>query len=182
MGSADEVVAVVNERNEVVGSATRGQMRARGLWHRACYIFVFDSMGRLFVQRRTETKDVYPGYYDVAAGGVVQAGESYEESAERELEEELGIRSALTQLFDFSHEEGSNRVWGRAYACTHDGPVTLQEEEVAWGGFMPVDEILGLAEREPFTPDGLKALRRHLEERQTARGPGSAVPARQRGG
>ncbi len=45
----------------------------------------------LYVHRRTETKDVYPGYLDVCAGGVNAAGESYDTCAARELEEELGV-------------------------------------------------------------------------------------------
>ncbi|NIR17298.1 MAG: NUDIX domain-containing protein, partial [Desulfobacterales bacterium] len=69
--------------------------------HRATYILVFNSGGELYVQKRTQTKDVFPGYYDVAAGGVVLAGESYEEGAVRELLEELGIRGTpLEELFD----------------------------------------------------------------------------------
>jgi 8-oxo-dGTP pyrophosphatase MutT (NUDIX family) len=163
VSNADEIVSIVNERNEVIGSATRGRMRAQRLRHRACYVFVFDAAGRLFVQRRTATKDIYPGFHDVAAGGVVQAEESYEECAARELEEEMGIRgAALSPLFDFYYEDHGNRVWGRAYSCTHDGPVTLQKEEVASGDFLPLAEVLALAEREPFTPDGLCALRRYL--------------------
>jgi len=108
------------------------------------------------VQRRTATKDVYPGFYDVAAGGVVLAGETYEESAAREAEEEMGIRGApMEALFDFFHEDGGNRVWGRAFRCVWDGPVVLQPEEVEEGAFRPVAEILRLAETEPAPPTGL---------------------------
>ena len=61
-----------------------------------------EKIGDLYVQKRTLTKDVYPGYYDVATGGVLQAGETYEQSAERELAEELGIRNIpQVPLFDF---------------------------------------------------------------------------------
>lgn len=165
MGSPDEQVTVVDADNRVLGAVSRREMRARCLPHRATYVFVFNSRGELFLQRRTATKDVYPSHHDVAAGGVVLAGESYEESAARELEEELGVRGVpLVFRFDFYHEDGGNRVWGRVYTCLHDGPMTLQEEEVESGRFLPVAEVLALAEREPFTPDGLRALRRLLAE------------------
>ena len=45
--------------------------------HRSTYVLVFNSQGDLYVQKRTLTKDVFPGYFDVAAGGVVLAGETY---------------------------------------------------------------------------------------------------------
>ena len=87
MGAADEIVVIVDEGNNVVGSAPRRDMRARRLPHRSTYILVFNSQGELYVQKRTMSKDVFPGFYDVAAGGVVLTGETYEQGAERELEE-----------------------------------------------------------------------------------------------
>ena len=120
----------------------------------------------MFVQRRTKDKDIYPGYFDVAAGGVVQAGESYDESAQRELTEELGIRGVeLDPLFDFYHEEFGNRVWGRAYACTYDGNIVLQKEEIQSGAFFPITEIVEMIERRRFTPDGLYVFQRFLARR-----------------
>jgi 8-oxo-dGTP pyrophosphatase MutT (NUDIX family) len=119
------------------------------------------------VQKRTQTKDVFPGYYDIAAGGVVLAGESYELGAVRELEEELGIRETpLTSLFDFSYEDEYIRLWGRAFSCKYDGELVLQEEEVESGEFMRVDEVFRLAKTEQFTPDCLYVLQRYLEVRR----------------
>jgi 8-oxo-dGTP pyrophosphatase MutT (NUDIX family) len=139
-------------------------MRAGNLPHRATYILVFNSRGELYVQKRTERKDVFPGYYDVAAGGVILAEESYEEGAVRELEEELGIRDVpLTRLFDFSYKDESVKIWGAAFSCLYDGEVVLQQEEVESGAFLVVDEVFRLAETEPFTPDGLYVLRRYGE-------------------
>lgn len=159
-----EEVAIVDLENGLIGSAPRHEMRSRGLVHRAAYILVFNGREEIFVQERTRTKDIYPGYLDVATGGVVLAGETYEESAERELAEELGVRGIpLISHFDFFHQDGRNQVWGRVFSCRYDGPMTLQEEEVADGFFMPVDDVLSLAETRQFTPDGLLVLHRYLK-------------------
>lgn len=163
MPTTDEIVAIVDEKNNVVGAAPRSQMRAQGLPHRATYILVFNSRGDLYVQKRTLLKDIYPGYYDVAAGGVVLNEETYEECAKRELEEEMGIRRIpLTKLFDFYHEEGRNRVWGRVYRCIYDGDIVLQEEEVESGEFKSIDEVLQRGENERFTPDGIYVIKRYI--------------------
>ncbi|KPJ97874.1 MAG: NUDIX hydrolase [Desulfobacterales bacterium SG8_35] len=164
MNPHDEFVLIVDRDNNETGSAPRHEMRARGLPHRAAYILVFNSSKELFVQKRTMGKDIYPGYHDVAAGGVVLDGESYDESARRELEEELGIRDAvLTPHFTFFYEEGTNQVWGRVYSCIHDEEMTLQAEEIESGFFADPAQVLALSKTKKFTPDGIHVLKRYLE-------------------
>jgi isopentenyldiphosphate isomerase len=164
MGNQDELVAIVDERNKVVGAVPRQEMRAGRLLHRATYVLVFNSRGELYVQKRAASKDIFPSCYDVAAGGVVLSEESYEDGAVRELEEELGIKGvSLARLFDFSYQDKDVRVWGAAFSCVYDGELVLQEEEIESGAFVPVDEVFRRAESEPFTPDGLYVLRRYGE-------------------
>ena len=159
MNPAEEIVLLVDERNEVVGSAARRRVRAERLIHRATYVFVFAADGRLYLQRRTLAKDMFPGWWDAAAGGVLTLGESYDESARREAAEELGIEGVpLEAQFDFFHEDPSNRVWGRVYTCCYEGPFRWQPEEVAEGRFVAVAEVLD-GRFEPLTPDTLEALR-----------------------
>lgn len=164
MGTGEELVIIVDEENNEIGVVRRREMRAGRLRHRATYVLVFNSRGELYVQKRTLSKDVYPGYYDAAAGGVVLGGETYEEGAARELAEELGIKGKdLKPLFVFYYEDEDIRVWGTAFCCIHDGELVLQEEEVESGFFARVDEVMRMAESEPFTPDCLYVLRRYLE-------------------
>ena len=163
MNPADEIVTIVDENNTVVGAMPRRVMRAGRLPHRSTYILVFNSQGQLYVQKRTMTKDVYPGYFDIAAGGVVLAGESYAECAQRELAEELGIANVpLTWLFEFYYTDTHARVWGGVFSCVYDGAMVLQAEEVESGTFMAPRDIPPRAKTEPFTPDGLYVLSRYL--------------------
>ena len=167
MSAANEIVAIVDAQNNVVGAAPRWEMRANRLIHRSTYILVFNPEGALYVQKRTMTKDVFPGYYDPATGGVVLTGESYEESALRELAEEMGIRnSPLTRLFDFYFADERTQVWGGAFSCVYDGPLSLQAEEVESVSLMTMDEIFQRAQTEQFTPDGLYVVQRYREERK----------------
>lgn len=157
----NEIVQIVDPTNRIIDSIPRSVMRRDRLIHRASYILVYNIKNELFIQKRTMSKDVYPGYWDIAAGGVVMANESYLQSAIRELHEELGVTNVpLRHLFDNYHEDKSNRVWGRIYTCLHEGPFCLQEEEVEYGRFIAIDQIFPLNETEPFTPDGLVILKK----------------------
>ena len=121
--SSAELVDVVDAQDRVVGRASRGEVRARRLRHRATYLLVFNGRGELFIHLRTADKDIYPSYWDVAVGGVVGAGESYDDGARRELAEEVGIRDAVPEaLFDFAHEDERNCVTGASIASSGTGP------------------------------------------------------------
>ncbi|CBY27985.1 TPA: NUDIX hydrolase YfcD [Yersinia enterocolitica] len=152
-----EWVDIVDEQNEVIAQSSRQQMRTQRLRHRATYIVVHDGMGKILVQRRTESKDFYPGKLDATAGGVVQSGENYLESARREAEEELGIAGVpFAEHGQFYFEEECCRVWGALFSCVSHGPFALQAEEIDEVRWMLPEEIT--ARCDEFTPDSLKAL------------------------
>ena len=135
-------------------------MREHRLVHRCTYVVVVNGSGEVYVHRRTETKDVYPGYLDVCAGGVNAAGETYGDCARREAAEELGVTAEPVFRFLHRYEGPGGRVWGAAYEVRWDGPIRWQPEEVVWGVFVPPDEVEAMAAREPFCPDGLEVFAR----------------------
>ncbi|RMU72862.1 NUDIX hydrolase [Pseudomonas syringae pv. aptata] len=140
-------------------------MRERGLIGRGTYILLFNSLGELCVHRRTLSKAIYPGYWDVAAGGMVQADESYAASAARELEEELGVSGVPLQAHEhFFFDQPGNRLWCAVFSAVWDGPLKLQPEEVLEARFMPIAEVLQEAEHNPWCPDSLAALKRYLKQ------------------
>jgi len=157
--SADELVDIVDENDRVVRCVTRAEMRQRRLRHRCVYILLFDSNKRLFVHKRTHSKDVYPGWWDVAVGGVVGAGEDYDSAASREVEEEVGLSGVqLDRLGPITYSDPRTQVMGMIYDCTSDSPLRLQEAEIVEGRWVDNDGLVELEEREHFCPDGLVAL------------------------
>jgi|ERR1700687_4276754 len=167
---ADELIDVVDKRDRIVTQATRQEVRLRNLLHRSVYVFLFNTAGQLFVHQRTIDKDIFPGYWDVAVGGMVTAGEDYDEAARRELQEETGVASAsLRRLFPFRYEDAQNRVCGVVYSCTADGPLRLQRSEIAAGDWMDLDVLVERTQKLEFCPDGIEALKLYLSKLEAAR-------------
>ena len=157
----DELLDVVDEQDRVVGRATRREVRRRRLLHRFSSVLCWDPSGRLYVHRRTDDKDVYPGRYDMTAGGVLAAGETYLEAARRELAEELGVVGPEPRfLFRHRYRGRENPSWSALYEVTWDGPVQTQANEIAWGAFLTLDELAARLRDWPFCPDSLEIFRR----------------------
>jgi len=163
MSAADEILDIVDENDQVIGQSPRGEAYARGLRHRSVFIHARDAEGRVFVHRRTPTKLVFPSLYDMFVGGVVGAGESYDDAALREAEEELGVSGLPrpTLLFKFLYDDGAGQTWWSAvYEVRCDLPVNPQVEEVAWHDFLPEGELERRLADWAWVPDGLAAYER----------------------
>jgi 8-oxo-dGTP pyrophosphatase MutT (NUDIX family) len=160
MDPGDEPVEVVDDGGSVIRIVPRRVMRARRLLHRCTYVLVENDAGELYVHRRTMTKDVYPGYYDVTAGGVCAVGESFDDGAAREVQEELGVTARPTFRFLHRYDGEDGHVIGAVYDVVWDGPIRHQAAEVQWGAFEPVEAIEERIARDAFCPDGLEVYRR----------------------
>lgn len=158
---ADELVTVLDDAGRPSGVATRADVRREKLYHGATAILVRRSDGRIYVHRRTTTKDIYPGVYDCWAGGVLAAGETADAGALRELAEELGIRGAtLLPVLTTEWSDDLVRAMYHVYAVTWDGPIVHQVEEVAWGDWWSPQLLAArLADPDfPFVPDGRRLI------------------------
>ncbi|MBJ9974719.1 NUDIX hydrolase [Pseudomonas sp. S75] len=157
-----ELVAWVDAEDRYLGALPRAELRERGLIGRCTFILLFNGRGELCVHRRTLSKALYPGFWDVAAGGMVGAHESYAESAARELEEELGIADAPLRFHErFYFDQPGNRLWCAVFSAVSDAPLRLQPEEVMEARFMTLAQAEAQSQVKDYCPDSLAALQRY---------------------
>ncbi|HSH95401.1 MAG TPA: NUDIX domain-containing protein [Roseimicrobium sp.] len=153
---SEDIFDVVNERDEVVGRERRSIVHRDKLLHRAVHIFVFNSRGEIFLQKRSMSKDSSPGLWDSSSSGHVDSGEDYDQSAVRELKEEIGlvVNTIPTRLFkiDQCPETAQEFVW--VYSCESDGPFQLHPGEIERGDWFSVDHVSRWTQEKPqdFAP------------------------------
>ena len=141
-GSLEEYFDLVDQDDAVVGRATRWEVHARGLLHRAVHVLVFNGAGELFLQKRSKSKDTAPGAWDSSSSGHVDSGEDYDACAVRELREEIGLAVARAPArwmrVEACAETGNEFVW--VYKEQAEGPFTLHPEEIETGAwYRPAD-------------------------------------------
>jgi isopentenyl-diphosphate delta-isomerase type 1 len=133
----------VDENDQVIGTRTRGELHRLGLRHRAVHILVFNSRNELFLQKRSASKDINPGLWDTSAAGHVDLGESYDEAARRELNEELGVDDAppIQPIFKLPSSPETGWEFIQVYTSKHDGPFRLNADEITEGRWISVAEL-----------------------------------------
>lgn len=153
----EEFFDVVDANDVVIGRAARREVHARGLWHRAVHVLVFDGAGRTFLQKRSMRKDMSPGCWDAACSGHLDSGEEYDAAARRELGEEIGLFVAAGELTRWFRVEacaqtGWEFLW--VYRLNHVGPFVLNTDEIERGEWVTTTALTTRMREKPteFTP------------------------------
>lgn len=158
-----EILDVVNEYGEPTGQVVDRQLaHSEGYRHRTSHVWLIrknEHTFEVFLQKRSEDKDSYPGCLDISSAGHIPAGVDFKESALRELKEELGITAAEEELIlcGQCYDRRENLFYGSKFIDDQvsniyvlywrdDMEITLQEEEIqdcVWMDFQECMEKVG---------------------------------------
>ena len=146
----EEIFEVVDENDEIIGKATRKECHTNpNLIHRIVVVIVLNSEGKMYLKKRSMTKDLYKGMWEVSCSGHVDHGETYEYAAKRELEEELRIKDIqLKKISKFNIFDEIQKEIAELFICNYDGEIKLNLDEASEGGFFSIDAILSDLESE----------------------------------
>lgn len=151
-----ELLDIVNKQGQPIGlTIDRETAHAEGIRHRTSHVWILRKKGdsvEILLQKRSQSKDSFPGCYDTSSAGHIPAGVDFIPSALRELKEELGLDAQPEELIYCGQRRFSKRsifhdrpFWdtqiSNVYALWRDvepEELTLQESEVdsvRWMGF-----------------------------------------------
>lgn len=183
-----EYLDICNEEGLPVGAVVERDAAHRdGVLHRTAHVWVIrdaDGEAQVLLQKRSLSKESFPGAFDASSAGHIPAGDEPLVSALRELGEELGIRAESDELtpigmFRCRYERvfhGSlfrdNEV---RYAFVYQKPVdigalTLQASEVDEVRWFSVEDVAAeirvRQDRICVSEQGLNVLREYIRRRQ----------------
>jgi 16S rRNA (adenine1518-N6/adenine1519-N6)-dimethyltransferase len=177
MGStANERFPVVDKNDRIRGYASRAEVHGNNLRHRAVHMLIFNRVGDVYLQQRSRCKDRHPLRWDSSAAGHVTAGEDYDETARRELKEELGVDVPLERIFKLPASSRTDYEFIRGYRGIVSEGLAPNKCEIERGAFFAPAVIDGWTSARPddFAPGFLEcwnAYRRkiHSERKQSMR-------------
>jgi 16S rRNA (adenine1518-N6/adenine1519-N6)-dimethyltransferase len=174
----NEQFPVVDKNDQIRGYAPRSEVHGNNLLHRAVHILIFNQAGELYLQQRSRWKDRHPLKWDSSAAGHVTAGENYDETARRELKEELDVDIPLERIFRLNASSRTDHefIWG--YRGIVSASLSPNKCEIERGVFFAPALVDGWTSARPadFAPAFLecwRAYRKMNSEREQSIRPGT---------
>lgn len=93
----DEIIDIIDEDGNIIGSKLKNQVHRDGDWHRGAHAWIINDK-KIMLQKRASSKEFFPDCFDVSCAGHVKSGEDYIDAIVRELKEELDISADKEEL------------------------------------------------------------------------------------
>lgn len=146
-----EYLDLVDENDNVIGKEDRNVIYENN-WRnfRVINIMIFTSDNKIVVPKRSSNRRLFPNCYDCSVGGHVSSGETYEQAAYRELEEELGITGVkLEEIGYFKPTDIDTSAFSKMYKLVYDEVLNFDKDGIQEIYYMSKDEIRKLIEENP---------------------------------
>lgn len=161
----DEKIIVVNENDEFIREEDKIKCHlGNGILHRAFDVIVFNG-NKILLTKRSDSKMLWPGFWDGTVASHVRKGESYESAAKRRLKEEIGIDVEPNYLFKFEYKSKYKDVGTEYEVCAilkvnYNGQFNIDPNEISEYKFVEIEKLKEYVEKNPniYCPWFLMAL------------------------
>ena len=166
----NERFPIVDKKDRILRYANRSEVHGNNLRHRAVHILIFNEAGELYLQQRSRWKDRHPLKWDSSAAGHVAFRESYDETARRELKEELGTTVPLHKVSKVSASQRTDQEFIWLYRGLTSGDLVPDNFEIEQGAFFRPAVIDGWTSARPedFAPGFLECWKAYRRKTRAA--------------
>ena len=150
-----EWIPVVDSNGQVLSQAPRGYVHSgAGVLHPVVHLHIINRMGQIYLQKRSQSKELLPGYWDTAVGGHIGYGESPIETLFREAREELGLEDFNPVFLDsYEYESATERELVYVFGAVGNFQPVPDHGEVEDGAWWDADKISSAIGKDTLTPN-----------------------------
>jgi len=157
----DIKVVLVDENDNAIGEKEKFEVHENPVpLHRAISVVIFNpTREKMLLQKRAKDKPTWPLFWSNATCTHPYPDEGYQDAAQRRLEEEMGFRVPLKEVFRFIYKAEYDKVWGEheydvVFEGKYDGPVNPNPNEIVDYKWVEIKNLKEDMERNPkkYTP------------------------------
>lgn len=161
----EEMIDVLDgETGDLVGEIiSKDEAHRMGKWHGSIHILIVNKdKTKTLLQKRCAQKKLYPNMWDIAVGGHISAGETALTSAQRELQEELGLNFndfEIKEVDRIKEQLTNNGIISNEYVTIYlacgdidISEIKLQQEEVSETKWCSSEELNQLIDKQLILP------------------------------
>ncbi|MBI4146156.1 NUDIX domain-containing protein [Candidatus Woesearchaeota archaeon] len=160
---AEELIEEIDEKGNTIAVHPRSELKKRMFRHKAALIIPTQGE-KLVLCRRAKDKHPFPDTWCCAVGGKVIAGETFEQAAQREMQEEIGTTAVLSHVvtFNYNGQEYPSRF--AVFTTTLPKQLALDPTEIQYLKAFTAEEINKMIIQNPneFAPTFRAALQEFL--------------------
>ena len=152
----EEWFPIVDKDGNSIGKALRSVCHdgKSMLLHPVVHLHLFNNGGKLYLQKRAETKDIQPGKWDTSVGGHVGLDETPPEALAREAFEELGLKEFVPRFLGrYIWESSREKELVNSYSTVSEEMPVINKDEIEEGRFWSLNEIKESMGKDIFTPN-----------------------------
>ncbi len=165
----NEQILVVNEDDEIVGLDTNENCHSvNGILHRAITIFIFNDKNKILLTKRNVSKKLWPDFWDTSCSTHVRQDETYEQTGERRLHDELGFSCKLKFIFKFQYQAKFQNIGSENEICAllignYTGNINPNPNEVSNYKWVSVEQLKNEINNTDISPWLKIAFEKYLE-------------------
>lgn len=168
-----EYVVLVNKNDQPLGAMEKMEAHEKGVMHRAFSVFVFNSEGKMLLQKRAEEKYHSPGLWTNTVCSHPRTGEKTGDAAHRRMMEEMGFDCPLEEAFTFTYKANvgdglTEHEYDHVFTGTSDAVPVPNPDEVSDYKYVDLDWVVNDVEKHPGNYTvwfiiALAELKKHLD-------------------
>jgi isopentenyl-diphosphate delta-isomerase len=149
-----EVVILVDEKDNTIGTMEKMEAHKKGLLHRAFSVLLFNSNGELLIQKRSSSKYHSAGLWTNTCCSHPRLDEKIEDAIQRKLMQEMGIDAQPVFAYKFTYridlENGlTENELDHVFIGTYDGEPEINKDEVEDWKFISLTDLHRIIKTNP---------------------------------